>query len=170
MFSLIIAFVVIVVVAVAVDSPRTSRHFPNSLPTVRQPVKWVMSVKRPEIFHNHSGGGFRKHNLENQERQRTNVRALLVNNIDSLPTYLEANFKCSECAVCLLQSHTRTQLISLLYHFQVSYHFPEICVWNTSDLQTSLSPNVIIILASAVASCVLLIPLYNIFNRKSKMY
>jgi len=109
-FSSIIAFVVIVVVVVvAVDSPRASRHFPNSLPTMRQPVKWVMSVKRREIFHNHSGGGFRKHSLENQERQRTNIRALLVSNIDSLPTYLEANFKCSECAICLLQSHTHAR-------------------------------------------------------------
>jgi hypothetical protein len=126
-FSLIIAFVVIVVV-VAVDSTRASRHFPNSLPTARQPVKWVMLVKRREILHSHSGGVLRKHNLENQECQSTNVRVLLVNNIDSLPTYLEANFKCSESAVWLLQSHTRTQMISLLYHFEVSYHFLEFCV------------------------------------------
>ena len=85
MFSLIIAFVVIVVV----DSTRASRHFPNSLPTARQPVKWVVFVKRREIFHNHSGGVLRNHNLQNQECQRTNVRVLLVNNMDSLPTYLE---------------------------------------------------------------------------------
>jgi hypothetical protein len=82
-FSLIIAFVVIVVV-VAVDSTRASRHFPNSLPTTRQTVKWVMLVRRREIFRNHSGGVLRKHNLENQECQSTNVRVLLVNNIDSL--------------------------------------------------------------------------------------
>jgi len=102
--SLIIAFVVIVVVVVvvAIDSTRASRHFPNSLPTARQSMKWVMFVKRREIFHNHSGGGFRKHNLENQERQPAHVRVLLVNSIDSLPTYLEANFKCFECAICLL--------------------------------------------------------------------
>jgi hypothetical protein len=102
LFNYCFVVIVVVVVIVAVDSIRASRHFPNSLPTACQPVKWVMFVKRREIFHSHSGGGFRKHNLENQERQRTNVRVLLVNNIDSLPTYLEANFKCSECAICLL--------------------------------------------------------------------
>jgi hypothetical protein len=52
-------------------------------------------------------------------------------------------------------THTRarahTQMISLLYHFEVSYHFPEFCVWNTSEL---LSSNVITVLASAVATCV----------------
>jgi hypothetical protein len=47
-------------------------------------------------------------------------------------------------------THTYAQMISLLYHFEVNYHFPELYVRKTSDC---LSPRVINITFYNIGIC-----------------